>query len=132
MEKLIAYFADTGFTVDEATHIAESFSYQQLAKGDYFVQEGKISERLSFIEKGYFQYFILLDGEEKTTYSVGENGFAASLVSFLKQVPAQENIRAVVATHIWTIGRAQLKALRTTMPSFQFGRYPPAPESDSK
>jgi hypothetical protein len=50
------------------------------------VQEGKTSKSIGFIVKGFLQYFIVLDGEEKTTYYVGENSFIAALVSFLKQV----------------------------------------------
>ena len=72
-----------------------------------------------FVEKVILKYFIVLDGEEKTTYSVGENNFVASLVSFLKEVPAKENIRAVTETALWIIERNRLKQLQHDIPSFQ-------------
>lgn len=59
--------------------------------------------------KGLFSIFINLAGEEKTTYSLGAIKFIASLISFLKRVPARENIRAVVNSSIWIIGREEFK-----------------------
>jgi CRP/FNR family transcriptional regulator, anaerobic regulatory protein len=119
LDKLYAYFSNSGFSHSETTQIAESFSPRKIAKGEYFVEEGKTSRYMGFIEKGFLQYFIVLDGEEKTTYSAGENNFVASLTSFLKQVPAKENIRAVMDTDIWVIEREQLKKLQDEMPAFK-------------
>jgi CRP/FNR family transcriptional regulator, anaerobic regulatory protein len=119
LEKLKAYFLNSGFSDSEASLIAGSFFLKKVSKGDYFVQEGKTSNHLGFVEQGFLQYFIILDGEEKTTYSVGENNFVASLVSFLKQVPAKENIRAVVESFIWVIERNKLKQLQNDILAFK-------------
>ena len=83
------------------------------------MEEGKTSRYLGFIDKGFLQYYIILNGEEKTTYSVGENNFVASLVSFLKQVPARENIRAVMETSLWIIEKPALLKLGAVIPSFK-------------
>ncbi len=119
MEKLQTFFLQSGFSEAEATVIASSFIFKKIPKGEYFVQEGKTSKYLGFVEKGFMQYFIIVDGEEKTTYSSGENSFVASLTSFLKQVPAKENIRAVINTEMWMIERSQLKKLQNDLPSFK-------------
>lgn len=119
MEALQQYFASVGFTKQDIEKISECFVSKHLSKGSYFVQEGKTSRYLGFIEKGFLQYYIVLEGEEKTTYSAGENNFVASLVSFLKQVPAKENIRAVVDSDLWLIERNQLKQLQNDIPSFK-------------
>jgi CRP-like cAMP-binding protein len=118
METLIAYFISSGFTEREASQIAGRFLLKKFKKGDLFVEEGKTSKYLGFIESGYLQYFLYLDGEEKTTYSIGENNFVASLVSFLKQVPSRENIRAIVDTTLWVIDRNTLIELQTSIPAF--------------
>jgi CRP/FNR family transcriptional regulator, anaerobic regulatory protein len=118
MEQLQSYFLSEGFSQEEAEHIAGKFIFKALRKGGYFVQEGKTSKYLGFIEKGFFQYYIHVDGEEKTTYSIGANNLIASLVSFLKQVPARENIRAVVDSSIWLIEKDALKELQKTIPPF--------------
>ncbi len=118
MEQLQSYFLSVGFREKESKQIANRFTLKNLKKGEYFVEEGKTSKYLGFIEKGFLQYYINLDGEEKTTYSIGVNNFVASLVSFLKQVPARENIRAVVDSSIWVIEKDDLNLLQKNIPSF--------------
>jgi len=115
---LNSFFLSQGLSALEAQRVSENFFLKTLKKGDYFVQEGKTSRHLGFIEKGFLQYFIILDGEEKTTYSLGEQNFVASLVSFLREVPARENIRAVVETDVWVIEKPVLKKLIDEIPAF--------------
>jgi CRP/FNR family transcriptional regulator, anaerobic regulatory protein len=119
MDLLKSFFQQAGFNKEEAEQIADNFTFKNLNKGDLFVEEGKTSKYLGFIEKGFFQYFITLDGEEKTTYSIGANNLIASLVSFLKQVPSRENIRAAVNSSIWIISKDDFKKLQQTLPSFK-------------
>lgn len=119
MEILKSFFLAQGLNEYEAQKVSSSFVLLKMQKGDLFVQEGKISRYLGFIEKGFLQYFIVLDGEEKTTYSLGENNFVASLVSFLKEVPARENIRAVVNTDVWLIEKTALSNLQNEIPAFK-------------
>lgn len=119
MEILTSFFLTQGLNEDEAQKVSNGFVLKKLQKGDLFVQEGKTSKYLGFIEKGFLQYFIVLDGEEKTTYSLGENSFVASLVSFLKQVPARENIRAVVNTDVWIVEKTALTKLQNELPAFK-------------
>ena len=119
MENLIAYFAPYGFSETELAEIAGSFEKKVFSKGDYFVQEGKTSRQLGFVETGVFQYFFNRDGEEITTYVVGENGFVASLVSFFKETPARENIRALTDGILWLLSKDKLAALRRDIPAFR-------------
>ncbi|MBC7886745.1 MAG: Crp/Fnr family transcriptional regulator [Ferruginibacter sp.] len=119
MESLRNYLAGNNFSEPDIEKIADAFEEKHYLKGDYFVQEGKTSKQLGFVEKGFVQYFVLIDGEEKTTYSVGENNFVTSLVSFLQQVPSKENIRAVMETIIWVIDRNGLNQLQEDLPAFK-------------
>lgn len=119
MELLKSFFRQGGFTNEEVERIASNFTLKNFNKGDYFVEEGETSKYLGFIENGFFQYFISLNGEEKTTYSIGVNNVIASLVSFLKQVPSRENIRAAVNSSIWMINKDDFKKLQQTLPSFK-------------
>jgi CRP-like cAMP-binding protein len=118
MELLKNYFLSQGFNDQESQFVADKFHERNLKKRDHFVEEGKTSNYLGFIENGFLQYYINLDGEEKTTYSIGANNFVASLVSFLKQVPSIENIRAVMDTTVWVIERSVLQELQKTIPAF--------------
>ena len=71
MSTLTSYFQHAGFSENEAAQIAENFTVKKLKKGSYFVEEG--SKLLGFIETGFLQYYIDIDGKEKTTYSIGIN-----------------------------------------------------------
>lgn len=118
MGTLKSFFLSAGFPEVEAKAIAEKFTLKEIKKGDFFIEEGRTSKRLGFIETGFLQYFIYLDGEEKTTYSIGANNFVASLISFLKQVPSRENIRAIMDSSVWVIERSVLKEIQTSIPAF--------------
>jgi CRP-like cAMP-binding protein len=119
VQLLISFFLKAGFSNQQAEEIASGFIYKEYSKGEFFAEEGKTGKYLGFIEKGFFQYFINLDGEEKTTYSIGSNNLIASLVSFLKEVPARENIRAVIASSAWIINKIDFKKLQQSMPAFK-------------
>ena len=108
-----------GFTEREVVQILAAFTAIKISKGAFFVEEGKTSQYMGFIEKGFLQYYIILDGEEKTTYYTGKNSFVASLASFLNQIPAKENIRAVMDTDILVIERKKLQQLQHDIPTFK-------------
>jgi CRP-like cAMP-binding protein len=119
LDTLKSFFLAGGFTDEEVEQIVTNFTFKNYKKGDFFAEEGKTSKYLGFIEKGFFQYFINLNGEEKTTYSIGANNLIASLVSFLKQVPSRENIRAAVPSSTWLIRKDDFNKLQQTIPSFK-------------
>jgi CRP/FNR family transcriptional regulator, anaerobic regulatory protein len=119
LEKLEFYFRNEGFGDSDIAAIIGCFIPKKIPKGEFFVEEGKTSRYMGFVDRGFLQYYVNIDGEEKTTYSAGENNFVASLVSFLKQLPAKENIRAVVDTDLLIIERDDLKKLQDQVPAFK-------------
>lgn len=119
MEKIKKYFESIGFTRDNLTKILESFVSIDFKKNDFVVEEGKIAQYIGFVENGMFQYFVMVDGEEKTTYINIENTFLASVLSFVRQQPAQENIRALTDGRLSLISRPNLKKLVAEVPGFK-------------
>ncbi len=119
MDPLQLFFKQGGFSSEEVEQIAVHFNLKYFDKGDHFAEEGKTSKHLGLIEKGFFQYYINLDGEEKTTYTIGENHLMASLVSFLRAVPSRENIRAVVKSSIWIISKDDFLKVQQEIPFFK-------------
>lgn len=117
--RLEQFLTESGFNTEEQAEIAMHFKLQIQPKGSYFVQEGRTNPHLGFIESGIFQYYYNLDGNEITTYVVSEGGFIASLISFLRNMPARESIRALTDSRIWLIHRNDLKVLCEKMPKFQ-------------
>ncbi len=77
-----------------------------------------MSQYLGFIEKGVFQYYCNLDGDEITTYLTGENSFVVSLVSFLRRQPATENIRAITDSVVWELHQTQFEKLKKDIVRF--------------
>ncbi|AEI50752.1 Crp/Fnr family transcriptional regulator [Runella slithyformis] len=119
MEKLTHYFARIGFDGEALTDIVKAFRLQAFRKNELVVEEGKVSQYIGLVESGIFQYYVLMDGEERTTYVSIENTFLASLKSFISQTPSQENIRALTDGRIYVINRASLKQLVNDIPKFK-------------
>ncbi len=119
MSKLRSYFTQSGFQGEALEKVLEGFALKPFSRGDFFVEEAKVSRHLAFVETGLFQYYSLANGEEVTTYVVGEGGFLASLVSFLKQTPSRENIRCLAAGALWVIHYETLRRLLEEVPGFK-------------
>ncbi len=120
MENLQSYFESVGFSETERQKIASRFKRRLFQKGEYFVQEGKISLQLGFLEAGQFQYYSITNqGDERTTYISLPNTFVASLLSFLNEIPARENIRALTESILWIISKDDLTHLKNEVPSFK-------------
>lgn len=113
------FFAAKGFTLEEQESILPLFKAKVYQKGDYFVEEGKNSQYIGFIEQGVFQYYFNLDGEEITTYVTGKGGFVASLLSYLRNVPSRETIRAITDSQLWLIHKKEVEALCQQLKKFQ-------------
>lgn len=100
MEGLREFLEASGFNADQQTAVSRQFHRRELRKGSLFVQAGRNSSELAFVEKGLFQFFCDRDGEEITTYTAGPTDFLVSLGSFLKQQPARESIRSQTAQFV--------------------------------
>lgn len=91
-----------------------------MKKGDYFVKEGIISRSLAFLEKGQMQFYSIdTQGEERTTYISLPNTFVASLLSFLREIPARENIRSLTNAVLWTISKEEFNHLKDEIPGYK-------------
>jgi CRP-like cAMP-binding protein len=118
LEQLLSHFLGKGVPVSEISPIAEAFKFIKIAKGDFFVEEGKTSKNIAFVTKGLFQYFYSRDGKEITTYVSGANAFLASLISFYKQQPSKEYIRALADSELWTLHYDDLQKLKKESKAF--------------
>ena len=85
-----------GFAGDNLEKILNAFELKSFKKNDFIVEEGKTSRYIGFVETGMFQYYVIKDGEERTSWVSIENTFFASVLSFISETPALENVRALV------------------------------------
>ena len=119
MEKLTHLFTTLGFAGEDLAKILNAFEVKSFKKNDLVVKEGRVSRHLGYVESGMFQYFVLKDGEERTTYISIENTFLASVLSFVSETPALENVRALTDGSISFISKTNLKKLVNELPGFK-------------
>lgn len=119
MEKLQSYFERIGFRGDDLDKVVSAFQRQTFQKDDLVVIEGKTSRYIGIVEEGLFQYFVIKDGLEITSYVSVPNTWLASVMSFVSEKPSLENIRALTAGSIFLISRINLKKLVEDIPAFK-------------
>jgi CRP/FNR family transcriptional regulator, anaerobic regulatory protein len=119
MDNLKRYFESKGFTGSDLAQILNAFHLKEFKKSDLFAEYGQASNHLGYVESGVFQYYILDKSEETTTYVATENSFIASLLGYFNDVPAQENIRALMDGRVWLITKSSLSRLINELPKFK-------------
>lgn len=120
MEKIRSFFESAGFDKEDSNTIAHFFVKRVYNKDEYFVKEGKTSLELGFLETGQFQYYsVTNEGEERTTYVSLENTFVASLLSYLNELPARENVKALTNAVLWVIQKKDINILQAQIPLFK-------------
>ena len=88
---------------EQVDAILDSFSFLNLSKNQFFVEEGKICSYFCFVESGILQHSIEVLGEEKTTYLALTNSSTTALNSFKNRIPSRKNIRALCDCNLWVI-----------------------------
>ena len=95
--------------------LPDLFKRTTLKKNDYFLQEGKVSTQVAFIEKGLVRYVMNHKGEDISAYFSGENEWVGNLESFLSRQPSTRSIIALEPTVLWTISRDNLQKMYDTV-----------------
>ncbi len=89
------------------------------SKGDSYNDEGKICQKLGFVENGIFKVSSFKsDGEEFIKYFVDEGHFAIDLNSFFYKTPSKENITALTSCKVITITSSSYKILEDNILNF--------------
>lgn len=116
---LSTYFQHLGFSGEILETVVNAFDLQSFEKNDAVVTEGKTSRSIGLVKCGMFQYYVLKDGEERTTYVSIAGTWLASVLSFVSEKPAMENIRALTEGQIYMIRKTNLKKLVSEIPPFK-------------
>ncbi len=96
-------------TNDEINYFESLLKHKQLDKGDFFIQEGKVSREVAFVTSGLFRsYYYSSKGEQVTYCFTFANSFVSAYSSFLSQEPTSENIQALTAIDMYTVSRNQI------------------------
>lgn len=70
-------------------------SIKKIETGDYFLQQGRTSKNIAFIEKGLIRLFYLNDGKEVTTCFCKENTITCSYKSLITNTVSELSIQAI-------------------------------------
>ena len=99
-------------TSEEIDAFEQLVQVKKVEKGDFFIQEGKVSNEIAFVAEGlYRSYYYNSEGEEVTYCFTFSNHFLSAYSSYLSQTPTVENIQALADSEIYTVSRSQIKEL---------------------
>lgn len=83
---------------DEEKIFLNVFSPKVMKKGDFFLKEGEVNNKLGFVAEGLVRYFVYKDNEESTLEFSKEGEFIAEYQSFLTQTESIQCIQAIEDT----------------------------------
>lgn len=83
---------------DEEKIYLNAFSPTILKKGEFFLKEGEVNNKLGFVVEGLVRYFVYKNDEEATLEFSKEGEFIAEYQSFLNQTESIQAIQAIEDT----------------------------------
>jgi len=123
---LIQFFKNTNLvSMDKAAEIASHFAPMAIAKNEYLLQEGKISNEYLFLQKGFMRaYAHDTEGNQVTTNFYSANQVVFEVSSFFNRTKSKENFQALTDCEGLFITFEQLNMLFHKLPQFrEFGRF---------
>lgn len=104
----------------ELQTVASSFHPSTLKKGDFFLLEGKVCDKLSFIHSGILRLYKTMDNGKEVTQWISTRGyFVTELSGLLFNTPARWSIQALTDVELFTIDKCDYNAL-----NHQISRWP--------
>ena len=109
------FFKSFEFINDEDLNLIDSLVTKRiLKKGEYLIQEGKVSNEIALIKSGILRLFYNnAAGEDITGCLAFDNEILSAYSSFITQEPSEENIQAVCDTEVAILTKEQLKLFKT-------------------
>jgi CRP/FNR family transcriptional regulator, anaerobic regulatory protein len=95
--------------------ILRKYTYR---KGAKLLRSGEVAAHILFVNKGLVRSYSDLKGKKVTQWFMKEGDIIISVVSFLRQQPAEEWIEALEASECWGITHAELEETYARFPEF--------------
>jgi len=116
-ESLIKHF---NFTEKDWEITANYFELVELKTKEFFLEQGKISNKIAVVESGLLRaFFYNENGDETTTQFFVPDSLVISHVSFNKQVPAKENIITIEPSKLIVFTYKEFNELLQKVPAWQ-------------
>jgi CRP/FNR family transcriptional regulator, anaerobic regulatory protein len=103
----------------EEAAFTKILSIKQFKKKEFLLQEGKICNKILFINSGYVRVFYNMDGIENTAQFFFTGDWYTDYESFLTEQPTVENVQALDTCEIVQFLKKDLYKLYTEHPIFQ-------------
>ena len=88
-------------------------------KKEFLLQEGKICNKITFVNNGIIRLFYNIEGVENTIQFFFSDSWYTDYASFLTGNPTIENMQALVETEVIQFKKNDLYKLYNTMPIFE-------------
>lgn len=98
-------------TDNETSVFSSAFTEISLNKGDIFIEEGKVSNTIGFVEDGIMKCSLIGLNKEVIDDFVFENQFVANYYSFLTQTPSTKEIVCLSNVIVKVANRGKLEQL---------------------
>lgn len=92
---------------------------KKFKKKEFLLQEGKVCNKITFINSGCVRLFYNVDGEENTVQFFLENSWYTDYASFLTGQPTIENVQALENCEVVQFKKEDLYKLYNEMPIFE-------------
>lgn len=92
-----------GISPDDCQRVSGLFKPETLQKGSYYLQTGKLCNKLSFIESGIGRVYVNLPDREVTQWIGTAGYFLTDLQGFMFRGTSRFNIQALTETRLFTI-----------------------------
>jgi CRP-like cAMP-binding protein len=104
---------------NEIGHLEESIEKKTYNKNDIIFTEGKIADKIYFVNKGCVRLFYNVDGNDKTAFFYTEGQFICAGESYTFNIPAVENYQAVEQTDIYVFSKSKIEILLSKVPEME-------------
>jgi CRP-like cAMP-binding protein len=120
MRKLIENIkAYVSLNSNEIGHLEESIEKKTYNKNDIIFTEGKIADKIYFVNKGCVRLFYNVNGNDKTAFFYTEGQFICAGESYTFNIPAVENYQAVEQTDIYVFSKSKIEILLSKVPKME-------------
>jgi CRP-like cAMP-binding protein len=92
----------------EIASLINILEIKKLKKKEFLLQEGKVCDRISFINSGIVRLYYNVDGLENTVQFFFPNSWYTDYASFLTGQPSMENIQSLEPTEVLQIRKKDL------------------------
>jgi CRP-like cAMP-binding protein len=106
-------------TEEEWLVFSASFVTKHFKKGEYFLKENDLCNRIGFVDKGFFNFFYLIEGVQHIRGFFYPHEFISNYPCFLSENKSKFYIQALEDSSVTFIHRDDLLMLYKTLPQIK-------------